>query len=614
MAELDPRDLIDLIDRYFDEEDLDEKSQAQLQAHLCENAEARTLFIEMATVRRCWREWTKFETELRDSRVPLPDAEESRRLDEEVWQGILADSFVAKKRAELGQEDQQPFEEGRPQRSPHPLPGKQQQSTPRHVTIVIPRAVAWGAIAACMLLAAWVLLSFLDDSQDAKPGLVVAPPASIEQKPLDQLPFVAYVKDARLAKWLDAEQAPDEAGQMRPGRYTLEQGAVSVVLARGTNLVIQSPAAFVILDDNRIQLETGRLVARVPQQSAGFTVQVHGLRLIDIGTEFGVDVNESGQVLASTFEGMVVVREAKDSGSSVMLAGGEEIVIARGTPLEQIQKRMADRSAMVFARTLDQAGDPALAYRNAILSDKPLIYWRCDEVVNGRVVNEASVEELDAVVHGPMRLASGLFGGAGQFNGDEQVQSGLTSAQAVFKDGVPASYTIEAWIKPDRIHRGSIAALFDQSQLLAQPLGTYIDMQPVITDDRELVPDRVAFRFQHLTTSPDLLGRTALINEQVTYQPNTWMHVVAVQEPGTIHLYINGNLVQQASYLAEEEQGQQQWGPLDLAIGNTGVGIQLNQSNFRTFSGLIDEVALYHNALSPERIRHHYNLGEPQQK
>jgi len=615
MAEMTPDDLLARIDQYLDQT-LDEEAVAELQQQLKQDSNARAVFVRMATAHRVWHEWATFESELERSQVSQPDTEESRRLDDEVWQSILEDSIAAKKRAEAQAKAEQMLEEDQRRRMRVRRSESSHEPSKHGISIVIPRYAAWAAIAACVLVAGLIAYNSSNNAPDD-----AHPPLAVPDHPSNETPdtppaiaplHLATLEAAQRVAWSQAHLKPAADGTMPPGRYVLERGAASVVMSRGASLLVQAPARFELLDDNRIKLESGRLVARVPGRAAGFTIEANDLRIIDIGTEFGVDVDRAGEVLASTFDGMVVMRESKGQGDGVMLAAGEAVVVERGQSLAAVEKLDKLPADKVFARTLDEASDPAFAYERAILADKPLVYWRCEELSDGKVLNEANAEALHAKVLGPMQLGTGLFGGAGLFNGDASVQSGLISTEPVLQKGVMGAYTVEGWFKPDRIHRGTILALFtDAQEELEYPVEVNVDMQAIITEERELIADKIRFRFTQLIPNAEQERLVTAIDEHVAYQPNQWGHVVAVHEPGQTRLYLNGKLVQQAEY--DTSDSPQNTHPLQLAVGNTGVGVQLNRSNFRTFSGLIDEVAVYDHALSEEQIKNHYSLGQPQE-
>jgi hypothetical protein len=55
-------------------------------------------------------------------------------------------------------------------------------------------------------------------------------------------------------------------------------------------------------------MEQGKLVARVPRQAVGFTVEADRVEIVDLGTEFGVEIDELGRAEVHMIEGAAEVR------------------------------------------------------------------------------------------------------------------------------------------------------------------------------------------------------------------------------------------------------------------------------------------------------------------
>lgn len=93
-------------------------------------------------------------------------------------------------------------------------------------------------------------------------------------------------------------------------RLVLEHpGYVELTMASGARVVLQGPGTFVMAETNRIDMLSGRATASVPPQATGFTVQTPGMDIIDLGTEFGVSVDEHGHGEILVFDGLVEARQ-----------------------------------------------------------------------------------------------------------------------------------------------------------------------------------------------------------------------------------------------------------------------------------------------------------------
>ncbi len=84
-------------------------------------------------------------------------------------------------------------------------------------------------------------------------------------------------------------------------------------MSRGATVLIEGPCIFELLNDNAIRMHRGRIAAQVPERAIQFTVKTPTAQIVDLGTEFGVDVKASGHTVAAVFDGRVRLAEAIES-------------------------------------------------------------------------------------------------------------------------------------------------------------------------------------------------------------------------------------------------------------------------------------------------------------
>ena len=75
----------------------------------------------------------------------------------------------------------------------------------------------------------------------------------------------------------------------------IEHGFVQLRFDHGTLLVIEGPARFALLKQKHVKLDYGRAVATVPEAGHGFIIESPDAEIIDLGTQYGVEVMESGK-------------------------------------------------------------------------------------------------------------------------------------------------------------------------------------------------------------------------------------------------------------------------------------------------------------------------------
>jgi hypothetical protein len=110
---------------------------------------------------------------------------------------------------------------------------------------------------------------------------------------------VATLTDCVQAVWGDPTLSLSKSSRLSTHqRLILSQGVASVKTDQGVSLTIEGPADFELTSGQELLLNYGRLYARVSPEGVGFIVQTPSVKMIDLGTEFGVqaDVNGSSEL------------------------------------------------------------------------------------------------------------------------------------------------------------------------------------------------------------------------------------------------------------------------------------------------------------------------------
>ena len=137
--------------------------------------------------------------------------------------------------------------------------------------------------------------------------------APVNQQPTQVVPArvaVAEITNMHQCKWdsnIDRAVAPTLGTKLYPGKeLQLEAGLVELTYRKGTKLLLQGPARFKIKDNNSGFLNSGMLTADVPLPAHGFTIQTPVATVVDLGTEFGVSVDD-GTSEVQVFKGKIEV-------------------------------------------------------------------------------------------------------------------------------------------------------------------------------------------------------------------------------------------------------------------------------------------------------------------
>lgn len=190
----------------------------------------------------------------------------------------------------------------------------------RSRVIVIPKAAVYGGLAAAILLAAVLLWPAIQsDNRNPSPG-----PGVVGQS----------VPEARLVRTQDAVwDQPVPANGVLSGdeAWRLREGFAEIVMPSGASVILHGPTAFRLVDDNTVALDDGRIAAEVPDRAKFFTVKTRSMDVVDLGTRFGVTIDERGGASASVFEGLIEAHELTadpfaDAPRKVALTAGQRII------------------------------------------------------------------------------------------------------------------------------------------------------------------------------------------------------------------------------------------------------------------------------------------------
>jgi hypothetical protein len=134
---------------------------------------------------------------------------------------------------------------------------------------------------------------------------------------------IAWLVNAQNCRWADGVEP---AGNMLAGKVLkIERGLAEVRFQCGARVVLEGPASLELLSGRSARLMRGKLSARAPASVAGFEIVSPQGKVIDLGTEFGVEVLDTGATEVYVFEGKVEAF-ATDQGA----AGGVSLTQNQG--------------------------------------------------------------------------------------------------------------------------------------------------------------------------------------------------------------------------------------------------------------------------------------------
>ena len=135
-----------------------------------------------------------------------------------------------------------------------------------------------------------------------------------------------------------------QGAQLAAGnRMALESGLVELWYPDGVRVVVEGPCDFVVEGRLAGRLQRGKLAAQIVQQSArGFTIKTPTARVEDLGTEFGVEVQEDGDAEVIVLSGEVEVVDQADRQDRFRLTDRQSAYIGSSGAIAKQDKVDAD--------------------------------------------------------------------------------------------------------------------------------------------------------------------------------------------------------------------------------------------------------------------------------
>lgn len=177
------------------------------------------------------------------------------------------------------------------------------------------------------------------------------PPMPVAERPGAEAAVLAAAEIARAQNcvWEEGGDAPSAGSSLAPGRQLrLREGFVELRFAGGATVLLEGPAVFDAVGGGEGFLRRGNLVATVPKEARGFAVRTPGAVVVDLGTEFGVSVDDAGgKEEVHVFRGEVVLETGRGTGGRQptrrrLTAGTAASVVAsaqRGATIHEIAFR-----------------------------------------------------------------------------------------------------------------------------------------------------------------------------------------------------------------------------------------------------------------------------------
>jgi hypothetical protein len=379
-------------------------------------------------------------------------------------------------------------------------------------------------------------------------------------------------------------------------KLNLATGLAELTFESGAKVILHAPAQFDVADALGGSLARGKLTAKVPHSASGFTVGTPGGKVVDLGTEFGVQVGDDGATDVIVYVGEVQVESGAGGDSGAGVADGPKVVhVKAGEAVtvgpDRIVKAIPPENER-FVRELAPLGDPAkgdAAYVEFVKSLKPVVWFRMEGKETDRVLHdEMGGRDAKLLWDGPGNpFVKGRVGKALWLRGD------MLKDYAIVPDYPKAEHgklTVAACVYA---HNRTESASILKNWATA-PGQFYLGLHP---SDGGGSGDLCAQLGQRDSAYISL-------REGGTHQfpTNEWQHVALVVDGSMARLYRNGGEV--AAVKCSELK-------FPVSCAALGVGAKANDAGTAAtddprvgyWDGLLDEIIICNDALSAQQIR-----------
>ncbi len=412
-------------------------------------------------------------------------------------------------------------------------------------------------------------------------------------------PGIAVLTRSIDAEWRGQGWHPGDA--VAPGRLMLERGTAELEFYSGAAVILAAPAELELVSEDRVHLREGKLRAEVPPQARGFTVVTPEIKLVDLGTSFGIEVEEGRRTGIHVFDGEVELYRA-DGVTAETKAESLSAGDAREFGADGGSRRIdADEGRFLSRSDFDRMAVERREQRfrqwrefSAGLSQEPEVIvsypFQTDSLSARTLRNESP--------HGAGWGDGSIIGAtwtSGRWPGKTALDFKRPSDRVRIQiPGNRDSLTLIAWIRIDGFDNKHSSLLLSDGW--ARPGAMHWQIRSDSTIGFSVSRGRGAGKRDFVAPfvmTPVDFGR--------------WTQVALVYDSGSREVthYRDG--------IVSGRSSADSWIPLEIGAAEIGNWTPPNRRKreVRNFNGRIDELVIFGEALASDEIRAHFEVGRP---
>lgn len=141
---------------------------------------------------------------------------------------------------------------------------------------------------------------------------------------------VATLVQVENCKWAGSDLPTAVNSPLSAGTLSLVEGIATLRFKNGATVTIEAPTKLEILNAMHCRLIEGSLVAEVPEPAHGFAIDTPDIKVVDLGTKFGVTTASNGNSQVHVFKGEVEI-DGLPSGDHKRLKEGKGLNVGSGS-------------------------------------------------------------------------------------------------------------------------------------------------------------------------------------------------------------------------------------------------------------------------------------------
>ena len=427
---------------------------------------------------------------------------------------------------------------------------------------------------------------------------------------------VAILTQAWGLEWDDPDSAVKTGRELPKGVIEIAAGLAQLEFKSGAIVIIEGPAKFDLQSKDAAFCHHGKIRAIVPEQATGFQISAKQLEVIDLGTEFGMNVSSTGEIEVVVYEGKVELHknEAKPGDEpeievSELNAGESIFVDSKG----QLVKIDMPKSEFIGAAGLAERSIEELQARYSRWvehseemreDERLLLYYTFDnEQAWSRNVTDQALNKARSS-NGALigcEWVQGRWPGKGALHfkrGSDRVRIDIP--------GLHESMSFAAWVRLDRLNYTTTSLFLCASENPGAP------HWQVDNEGRMLLSIKGPARRQRLNlrnppSPPKQPESWVYQTDKVLHNRlGEWSHLVTVydHQKNVVRHHVDGRKVHEQKLRSRAKFS------IDKAeLGNWPKPDKGHPST--NLRGRIDELAIFNAALSEEEVTNYYEIGRP---